>query len=142
MYNFKTPLSLCAALFLYCRYDEELGVVYMAARLAGGYVAVRRALNEVVTLVCTCSGFSDASSRRVPRSQCFFFLLVITDQKKGSVVCASFSSGFWFRTRNSCLVSVKTPVQNKKNNGSFQTKKKINVCLPPAGHRTLAGATP
>ncbi|MEQ2175468.1 hypothetical protein GOODEAATRI_018230, partial [Goodea atripinnis] len=29
------------------RYDEELGVVYMAARLAGGYAAVRRVLNEV-----------------------------------------------------------------------------------------------
>lgn len=29
------------------KYDEELGVVYMAARLAGGYVAVRRALNEI-----------------------------------------------------------------------------------------------
>lgn len=29
------------------RYDEELGVVYMAARLAGGYAAVRRAVNEV-----------------------------------------------------------------------------------------------
>uniref|UniRef100_A0A4W4FS46 Methyltransferase like 17 n=1 Tax=Electrophorus electricus TaxID=8005 RepID=A0A4W4FS46_ELEEL len=29
------------------RYDEELGVVYMAARLAGGYAAVLRALNEI-----------------------------------------------------------------------------------------------
>ncbi|XP_041697232.1 methyltransferase-like protein 17, mitochondrial [Coregonus clupeaformis] len=29
------------------RYDEELGVVYMAARLAGGYAAVKRALNEI-----------------------------------------------------------------------------------------------
>uniref|UniRef100_A0A7N8WI21 Ribosome assembly protein METTL17, mitochondrial n=1 Tax=Mastacembelus armatus TaxID=205130 RepID=A0A7N8WI21_9TELE len=29
------------------RYDEELSVVYMAARLAGGYAAVRRALNEI-----------------------------------------------------------------------------------------------
>lgn len=29
------------------RYDEELGVVYMAARLAGCYAAVRRAVNEV-----------------------------------------------------------------------------------------------
>ncbi|XP_061587900.1 methyltransferase-like protein 17, mitochondrial [Cololabis saira] len=29
------------------KYDEELGVVYMAARLAGGYAAVRRALNEI-----------------------------------------------------------------------------------------------
>ncbi|TKS79450.1 Methyltransferase-like protein 17, mitochondrial [Collichthys lucidus] len=29
------------------RYDEELGVVYMAARLAGGYAAVRRAMNEI-----------------------------------------------------------------------------------------------
>lgn len=35
-------------LFSLCfRYDEELGVVYMAARLAGGYAAVRRAVNEV-----------------------------------------------------------------------------------------------
>lgn len=30
------------------RYDEELAVVYMAARLAGGYAAVRRAINEVM----------------------------------------------------------------------------------------------
>ncbi|XP_030608212.1 methyltransferase-like protein 17, mitochondrial [Archocentrus centrarchus] len=29
------------------KYDEELGVVYMAARLAGGYAAVKRALNEI-----------------------------------------------------------------------------------------------
>uniref|UniRef100_UPI0037E8BFD9 ribosome assembly protein METTL17, mitochondrial n=1 Tax=Semicossyphus pulcher TaxID=241346 RepID=UPI0037E8BFD9 len=29
------------------KYNEELGVVYMAARLAGGYAAVRRALNEI-----------------------------------------------------------------------------------------------
>nr|XP_046263800.1 methyltransferase-like protein 17, mitochondrial [Scatophagus argus] len=29
------------------KYDEELGVVYMAARLAGGYAAVRRAVNEI-----------------------------------------------------------------------------------------------
>ncbi|XP_074544399.1 ribosome assembly protein METTL17, mitochondrial [Halichoeres trimaculatus] len=29
------------------KYDEELGVVYMASRLAGGYAAVRRALNEI-----------------------------------------------------------------------------------------------
>ncbi|KAG7524631.1 methyltransferase 17, mitochondrial [Solea senegalensis] len=29
------------------KYDEEFGVVYMAARLAGGYAAVRRALNEI-----------------------------------------------------------------------------------------------
>uniref|UniRef100_A0A3B3ZNF3 Ribosome assembly protein METTL17, mitochondrial n=1 Tax=Periophthalmus magnuspinnatus TaxID=409849 RepID=A0A3B3ZNF3_9GOBI len=29
------------------KFDEELGVIYMAARLAGGYAAVRRALNEI-----------------------------------------------------------------------------------------------
>ncbi|XP_028296630.1 methyltransferase-like protein 17, mitochondrial [Gouania willdenowi] len=29
------------------RYDEELGVVYMASRLAGGYAAVKRSLNEI-----------------------------------------------------------------------------------------------
>lgn len=29
------------------RYDEDLGLLYMAARLAGGYAAVLRALNEV-----------------------------------------------------------------------------------------------
>ncbi|XP_037313415.2 methyltransferase-like protein 17, mitochondrial [Pungitius pungitius] len=29
------------------KYDEELAVVYMAARLAGGYAAVRRAMNEI-----------------------------------------------------------------------------------------------
>ncbi|XP_054624258.1 methyltransferase-like protein 17, mitochondrial [Dunckerocampus dactyliophorus] len=29
------------------KYNEELGVVYMAARMAGGYAAVRRALNEI-----------------------------------------------------------------------------------------------
>ncbi|KAM3865693.1 ribosome assembly protein METTL17, mitochondrial [Diretmus argenteus] len=29
------------------KYDEELGLVYIAARLAGGYAAVRRALNEI-----------------------------------------------------------------------------------------------
>ncbi|KAI3374248.1 hypothetical protein L3Q82_006099 [Scortum barcoo] len=29
------------------KYDEELGVLYMAARLAGGYAAVRRAINEI-----------------------------------------------------------------------------------------------
>uniref|UniRef100_A0A3Q3XBU2 Ribosome assembly protein METTL17, mitochondrial n=1 Tax=Mola mola TaxID=94237 RepID=A0A3Q3XBU2_MOLML len=29
------------------KYDEELGLVYMAARLAGGYAAVRRAINEI-----------------------------------------------------------------------------------------------
>ncbi|XP_053739083.1 methyltransferase-like protein 17, mitochondrial isoform X1 [Synchiropus splendidus] len=29
------------------KYDEETSVVYMAARLAGGYAAVRRALNEI-----------------------------------------------------------------------------------------------
>ncbi|XP_028283007.1 methyltransferase-like protein 17, mitochondrial [Parambassis ranga] len=29
------------------KYDEEMGVVYMAARLAGGYAAVRRVLNEI-----------------------------------------------------------------------------------------------
>ncbi|XP_077580564.1 ribosome assembly protein METTL17, mitochondrial [Stigmatopora nigra] len=29
------------------KYDEELGVVYMAAQIAGGYAAVRRALNEI-----------------------------------------------------------------------------------------------
>uniref|UniRef100_A0A8C3AWM4 Methyltransferase like 17 n=1 Tax=Cyclopterus lumpus TaxID=8103 RepID=A0A8C3AWM4_CYCLU len=30
------------------KYDEELAVVYMAARLAGGYAAVRRAMNEIL----------------------------------------------------------------------------------------------
>uniref|UniRef100_A0A1A8HAA3 Ribosome assembly protein METTL17, mitochondrial n=1 Tax=Nothobranchius korthausae TaxID=1143690 RepID=A0A1A8HAA3_9TELE len=29
------------------KYDEELGVVYMASRLAGGFAAVTRALNEI-----------------------------------------------------------------------------------------------
>ncbi|XP_055722376.1 methyltransferase-like protein 17, mitochondrial isoform X1 [Salvelinus fontinalis] len=29
------------------RYDEELGVVYMVAKLAGGYAAVKRVLNEI-----------------------------------------------------------------------------------------------
>lgn len=29
------------------RYDEDLGLLYMAARLAGGYAAVLRALNEI-----------------------------------------------------------------------------------------------
>lgn len=29
------------------KFDEEMGVVYMASRLAGGYAAVRRALNEI-----------------------------------------------------------------------------------------------
>ncbi|XP_055007500.1 methyltransferase-like protein 17, mitochondrial [Boleophthalmus pectinirostris] len=29
------------------KFDEEMGVIYMAARLAGGYAAVRRALNEI-----------------------------------------------------------------------------------------------
>ncbi|XP_024137555.1 methyltransferase-like protein 17, mitochondrial [Oryzias melastigma] len=29
------------------KYDEEMGVVYMASRLAGGYAAVRRVLNEI-----------------------------------------------------------------------------------------------
>ncbi|XP_061550033.1 methyltransferase-like protein 17, mitochondrial isoform X2 [Phycodurus eques] len=29
------------------KYDEELGAVYMAAKMAGGYAAVRRALNEI-----------------------------------------------------------------------------------------------
>ncbi|XP_065133167.1 ribosome assembly protein METTL17, mitochondrial isoform X1 [Paramisgurnus dabryanus] len=29
------------------RYDKELGLLYMAARLAGGYAAVTRALNEI-----------------------------------------------------------------------------------------------
>ncbi|KAM8728230.1 ribosome assembly protein METTL17, mitochondrial [Acanthopagrus schlegelii] len=29
------------------KYDEELGVVYMAARMAGCYAAVRRAMNEI-----------------------------------------------------------------------------------------------
>ncbi|TNN54787.1 Methyltransferase-like protein 17, mitochondrial [Liparis tanakae] len=29
------------------KYDEDLALVYMAARLAGGYAAVRRALNEI-----------------------------------------------------------------------------------------------
>ncbi|XP_061775543.1 methyltransferase-like protein 17, mitochondrial isoform X2 [Nerophis ophidion] len=29
------------------KYNEELGVVYMASRMAGGYAAVRRALNEI-----------------------------------------------------------------------------------------------
>ncbi|XP_051943379.1 methyltransferase-like protein 17, mitochondrial [Hippocampus zosterae] len=29
------------------KYDEELGMVYMVAKLAGGYAAVRRALNEI-----------------------------------------------------------------------------------------------
>nr|XP_061795442.1 methyltransferase-like protein 17, mitochondrial [Nerophis lumbriciformis] len=29
------------------KYDEELGVVYMAAKMAAGYAAVRRALNEI-----------------------------------------------------------------------------------------------
>lgn len=39
------------------RYDEELGVVYMAARLAGGYAAVRRAINEVPEKSNKCSYF-------------------------------------------------------------------------------------
>lgn len=29
------------------KFDEEIGVIYMAARLAGGFAAVRRALNEI-----------------------------------------------------------------------------------------------
>uniref|UniRef100_A0A8C9WR40 Ribosome assembly protein METTL17, mitochondrial n=1 Tax=Scleropages formosus TaxID=113540 RepID=A0A8C9WR40_SCLFO len=29
------------------RYDDELSIIYLAARLAGGYAAVRRALNEI-----------------------------------------------------------------------------------------------
>lgn len=46
--DFKMGLSLYTAPSLCFRYDEELGVVYMAARLAGGYAAVRRAINEVM----------------------------------------------------------------------------------------------
>lgn len=56
------------------------------------------------------------------RTSCFhhfFFLLVITDQKKRSLVCASFSSWFWFRTGNSCLVSMKTPVKKTNITGTF-----------------------
>lgn len=49
LFDFKTSMTLYTALLLCFRYDEELGVVYMAARLAGGYAAVRRALNEVMT---------------------------------------------------------------------------------------------
>lgn len=44
LHYYKVLMSLYP---LCLRYDEELGVVYMAARLAGGYSAVRRALNEV-----------------------------------------------------------------------------------------------
>ena len=43
-------LSMSLALSL-SRFNEELGVVYMAARLAGGYTAVRRALNEVTRII-------------------------------------------------------------------------------------------
>ena len=43
----ETWLSLFTAHSLCFRYDEELGVVYMAARMAGCYAAVRRAMNEV-----------------------------------------------------------------------------------------------
>lgn len=42
--HYKILIILCS---LCIRYDEELGVVYMAARLAGCYAAVRRAVNEV-----------------------------------------------------------------------------------------------
>lgn len=61
------------------------------------------------------------------------FLLVITDQKKGSVVRASFSSWFWFRTRNSCLVSIRTPAQKKAQSktGTFSALKKIFVSVFP-----------
>ena len=45
-------LPLCLSLSrCLSRFDEELGVVYMAARLAGGYTAVRRALNEVTRII-------------------------------------------------------------------------------------------
>lgn len=46
--GFKTWITLSTAPSLCFRYDEELGLVYMAARLAGGYAAVRRAINEVM----------------------------------------------------------------------------------------------
>lgn len=54
LFDFKTLVTLYTALLLRFRYDEELGVVYMAARLAGGYAAVRRALNEVMTIWMNC----------------------------------------------------------------------------------------
>ena len=50
----KKPLPpvLCLSLSRsLSRFDEGLGVVYMAARLAGGYSAVRRALNEVTRII-------------------------------------------------------------------------------------------
>lgn len=77
LFDFKTLMTLCTALLLCFRYDEELGVVYMAARLAGGYAAVRRALNEVMTIWtnCTCIGSSfpdEVNSCRVFLSDCFF----------------------------------------------------------------------
>lgn len=42
--HYKILIILCS---LCIRYDEELGLVYMAARLAGCYAAVMRAVNEV-----------------------------------------------------------------------------------------------
>uniref|UniRef100_A0A673AYY2 Ribosome assembly protein METTL17, mitochondrial n=1 Tax=Sphaeramia orbicularis TaxID=375764 RepID=A0A673AYY2_9TELE len=46
--KYMDNLNLFVWLMVLCfRYDEDLGVVYMAARLAGAYAAVRRALNEI-----------------------------------------------------------------------------------------------
>lgn len=136
-----TPLSLCTAVFLYCRYDEELGIVYMAARLAGGYAAARRALNEVVTLIGTLWFL------RCIRITGFPIVIVL--------VCFSFG---YHRSKKEIPRSRPTlcwilaqdweQLPGERENSGEETDQRGTVglnpgpCLPPAGRRTPAGATP
>lgn len=104
----------------------------MAARLAGGYAAVRRAINEVTHkchrpacnpvkhfLLIMLNGENKCPYcwawwflviRQNPsflHPKCLFFLTV-TDKDERSLFCPSVSPGFRFRAGNSGLVSVNT----------------------------------
>lgn len=73
-------------------------------------------------------------NRRVFPSQCFSCLSIITDQKEGSLICASFSSWFWFRTRDGCLVSMNTTAWEKT-----QQELLDDLCLSLQGIALLLG---
>lgn len=101
-------------------------MVYMAARLAGGYAAVRRALNEV--------GVSD---KLWLRSDFYPKRLFLSDQEEGSLLRPSVSAGFRFGAGNCGVVSV----QLWRSFGCLSRTWQTVNAVSPAGRHTRAGPT-
>lgn len=121
----------------------------MAARLAGGYAAVRRAINEVTNKCHRPACIPVNSSlllimlNKCPYYWAWWFLVIrqnpsclcpkclffptVTDKDERSLFCPSVSPGFWFRAGNSGLVSINT---SKARESCHVEYRSVTECLP------------